>query len=120
MVVDERAFRFTAVSDLLLHDNMGQRADGSGEPAMAPRAVTATKTVAATAQTFELNFTDVLLFPSLPIVSASYSIALGAGFAQHAMRPPAGQLVRVETAVAVDATVTMTVSQANFTIGNGP
>ena len=110
------------VSDLLLHDNMGQRADGSGGHAMAPRAVTATKTVpvAATAQAFEFNFTDALLFPSLPIVSASYSVALEAGFAQHAMRPAAGQLVRVEMAAAVEATVTATVSQASFTVGNGP
>ena len=95
------------VSDLLLHDNMGQRADGSGGHAMAPRAVTATKTVAATAQAFEFNFTDALLFPSpsLSTVSASYSVALEADFAQHAMRPAAGQLVRVEMAAAVEATV---------------
>lgn len=77
---------------------------------MTLKTVTATKTMAATSNTFEFNFNDAPLFPHyLPIISASCSIALVTGFAQHAMmRPASGQLVKVEADSVVAATVAMT------------
>ena len=63
---------------------------------------------------------DVLVFPSLGIVNARYSMQINSKgvFAQHAMRQPEGLTIAVETNKPVDATVVVTVTQGHFSVGN--
>ena len=68
---------------------------------------------------WEVPFDDALLFPHLPIRGARYSIEVqGSAFAQHAMRPAQNLTAVVATSEAVTGTVTVTVTQGEFSVGN--
>ena len=116
VVLDERSGTpFHSVTDMVMNGNVGN-------VKMAARAVRSTRTVELEgARRFHVDFSKDLVFPNLPIVTAMYSIAIaGQGvFARHAMRPPVGLAVSVETDVPVDASVTVSVSQSNYSAGNG-
>lgn len=115
VVIDERSGTpFSSVTDFIMNGNVGNNK-------MSARAVKSTRTVShESAQKFQADFSRELVFPNLPIVSATYSIAIsGDAFVRHAMRPPVGLTVSVETDAPVDASVTVSVSQSNYTAGNG-
>lgn len=114
VVLDERGSTFKSVKDLVMLGNVADH------DKFTTRAVTVTKSLAQSAATrWAFDFADSLIFPSIPISSATYSISIeGSGFARHAARPAVGHTVRVETDVPVDATVTVTVSQSLFSVGN--
>jgi len=78
------------------------------------RGVSAIKTVRCQmCSEFVANFSDVLLFPGLPIVAATYSIAMEGEITQHALRPyGVGMTVTVGTAAPVNGTVVISVTQA--------
>ena len=68
---------------------------------------------------WRFDFTDVLLFPHLPITTVQYSITIESeGFARHAARPAEGMVVRVVTDEPVTATVTIHVDQAEHSAGS--
>ena len=117
VVLDERhGNAFTSVLDFVMLANIAPKA------LFDPRATTVTKELSlANATRWDFDFSDVLVFPGVDIVSARYSIEIdGSAFARHAARKPVGQTVAVETDVPVDAKVTITVTQSRFTAGNGP
>ena len=117
-VLDERGGNyFGSVADMVMSANIAPK------PVFDAKAVTVTKELALTNATrWDFNFSDALVFPRIGILSSSYNIEIdGDGvFARHASRKPVGQTVAVETDVPVNAKVTMTVTQASFTAGNGP
>jgi len=112
IVLDEREGRFTEVVDFSMAGTMPQ-VDGSWH-AMKYRGVSAIKTVRCQmCSEFVANFSDVLLFPGLPIVAATYSIAMEGEITQHALRPyGVGMTVTVGTAAPVNGTVVISVTQA--------
>ena len=115
VVIDERRQKFTQPPlDMVMLGNIG---DGR----MAPRAITVTRSLYMAKSTqWVFDFSDVFLFPSVPIVEATYSITTeeGCAWARHTLRPPKGQTVTVETDVHVSATVTVTATQGEFSVGN--
>lgn len=114
VVLDEGTAAFSSVKDFVMVGNT------ANADKFTTRAVRVTKTLTLKkAKRWEFNFTDSFVFPSLPIQSAQYSITIeGSSFARHAARPANGHTVAVETDEDVDATVTLTASQVEFSPGN--
>lgn len=115
IVLDERTKQFSSVKDLVM---LGNFAD---ENKFTARAVRVTKTLMLkNAKRWDFDFRDAFIFPSLAIQSVEYSISIeGSAFARHTARAAVGQMVAVETDEAVNATVTLTASQAQYSAGNG-
>lgn len=140
IVIDERSGLFTdPPRDLVMNGNIGTSrnvspatgvagttGDEGVSHTMTARAVTVTQTLTLTKPStrWNFNFTDMLLFPNVPIdkvVSYAWSYHTSGEpevWVNHAVLQPVGHTVAVATDKPTTGTATVTVTQGWFTPGN--
>lgn len=121
VMLDERDRKFGTVKDFVMLGNTpddGKKGNTS-TMLMAPKALRATRSLSLKAATrWDFNFSDVLLFGTISEVRYSITIEGKGAFARHAARPAVGCAVAVETDEPVNATVTLTAIQGEYSAGN--
>lgn len=115
IVLDERNNTFKSCKNLV------QVANFAPEAVFTTRAVACRKQLKSSGNRFVFDFSDCLLFPHLKITDVSYSVTIeGTGFVQHTARPPSNHTVVVDLSEEVQATVSVSVTQGEFSNGNSP
>ncbi|KAK8940743.1 Polygalacturonase QRT3 [Platanthera zijinensis] len=100
--LDETAGAFTAVEQVVVERNS---ADG-----MSVRSTAARAAISGNGTIWTADFSPVLLFPNR-IDHVQYTLMVGSGFANHALRNVSGNRVVIETDVATSATAYVAVGQ---------